>query len=277
MDLPDKLPDNVHDKAHDKVHDKPHDKLQAELHAEASRLGRAEAIVGRAFVDRGLLLSALTHRSFLNERKSAVAHNEVLELLGDAVLSLVVVEELVRSSPDAAEGDLTERRAAHVSTGNLAKAATSSGLVDLLRTGRSLAAGVPENAAADVVEAVLGACYHDGGLDAGRAFVFRLLGPPPEVAQPTTANAKKDLQERLQGLVRHAPTYVVAHKEGPNHAPVFAAEVVIGDLVLGRGEGKNKRLATEAAAAAALESLADVDDEALTAQLRASGLPRERR
>jgi ribonuclease-3 len=248
-----------------------------ELHAEGERLARAENVLGRAFVDRSLLLSALTHRSFLNERKSAVAHNEVLELLGDAVLSLVVVEALVHTSPGADEGSLTERRAAHVSTTNLARAATSSGLVALLRTGRSLAAGVPENAAADVVEAVLGASYEDGGLDAARALVQRLLGPPPEVAIPTTANAKKDLQERLQGLVGHAPTYIVAHKDGPNHAPVFSAEVVIGDLVLGRGEGKNKRLATEAAAAAALDALVDVDDVTLTAQLRASGLPRERR
>jgi ribonuclease-3 len=249
----------------------------AELNAEAARLSRAEQIVGHAFVDRARLLSALTHRSFLNEHKSAVPHNEVLELLGDAVLSLVVVEALVQTSPGADEGDLTERRAAHVSTANLARAATSSGLVALLRTGRSLALGVPENAAADVVEAVLGACYVDGGLQAARALVQRLLGPPPAAAVPTTANAKKDLQERLQGLVGHAPTYVVVHKDGPNHAPVFLAEVVLGEVVLGRGEGRNKRVATEAAAAAALAALVDVDDVTLTAQLRASGLPRERR
>jgi len=248
-----------------------------ELTLEAKRLAAAEQLLGHAFADRHRLLSALTHRSFLNEHASAVAHNEVLELLGDSVLSLVVTEALVRASPGAGEGELTVRRAAHVSTANLARAAAASGLVALLRTGRSLARGVPENVAADVVEAVLGACYEDGGLPAARALVERLLGPPPAEAEPVRAHAKKDLQERLQALVGRAPTYVVAHKDGPRHAPTYTADVVLGDHVLGRGEGPNKRVATETAAAAALAALADVDDAALVAWLGAATTPKERR
>jgi ribonuclease-3 len=244
-----------------------------ELEREATRLSDAETLLGRAFRDRALLLSALTHRSFLNEQRSTVAHNELLELLGDAVLSLVVVEHLVRDNPGAGEGSLTERRAAHVSTENLARVAVSSGLVTLLRTGRSLVGGVPENAAADVVEAVLGACYLDQGIEGARAVVAQLLGPPPTTATPLIANAKKDLQERLQRVFGRAPEYVVSHKEGPNHAPVFAADVVLGDAVLGSGEGRNKRAATEAAAAAALVRMADVDDPGLRARLRTSQLP----
>jgi ribonuclease-3 len=242
--------------------------LVDELAAEADRLDRAEALLGHVFADRGRLLQALTHRSYLNERDSALPHNELLELLGDAVLSLVVVEHLVRTSPEAGEGALTERRAAHVSTENLARAATSSGLVALLRTGRSLAAGVPDNAAADVVEAVFGACYLDAGPEVARALVVRLLGPPPTSATPAQTAAKKELQERLQRVVGRAPAYVVEHRDGPNHAPVFSADVLLGDVVLGHGEGGNKRSATEAAAAAALTALADVDDEALGARLR---------
>lgn len=242
--------------------------LVDELAAEAPRLARAEALLGHVFGDRARLLQALTHRSYLNERDSAVPHNELLELLGDAVLSLVVVDSLVRASPDAGEGALTERRAAHVSTENLARAATSSGLVEVLRTGRSLAAGVPENAAADVVEAVLGACYLDAGLEASRELVLRLLGPPPATATPLQAAAKKELQERLQRVVGRAPAYVVEHRDGPNHAPTFSADVVVGDVVLGHGEGRNKRAATEAAAAAALAALIGVDDADLGTRLR---------
>ncbi len=244
-----------------------------ELIAEASRLARAEQLLGHPFSDRRRLLSALTHRSFHNERASDLPDNEVLELLGDAVLSLIVTEVLVHTSPTASEGELTERRAAHVSTANLAQAAGACGLVSLLRTGRSLARGIPENAAADVVEAVLGACYLDGGLSVARAVVLRLLGPPPVVAAVARTNAKKELQERLQALVGFAPSYVVTHKEGPRHAPVYVAEVVLGTRVLGRGEGGNKRTASEAAAADALAALGDVDDATLATRLRASGLP----
>jgi ribonuclease-3 len=252
-------------------------KIDDELRAESDRLARAERVLGRTFSDRARLLSALTHRSFGNERPSAVPHNEVLEFLGDAVLSLVVVDELVRMSPEANEGELTVRRAAHVSTTNLARAATTHGLVGLLRTGRSLASGVTENVAADVVEAVLGAAYLDGGLDAARMLVAHLLGPPPLAAPATTGHAKQALQERLQPLVGHAPTYVVTPGEGPRHAPSFVAEVAFAGVVLGRGEGRNKRAATEAAAAAAVASLAEVEDATLLARFSSAGSTSGRR
>jgi ribonuclease-3 len=248
-----------------------------EVNEERKRLDRAEEILGRTFVDRARLLSALTHRSYLNEHASGVPHNEVLEFLGDAVLSLVVVEALIEASPYAAEGELTERRAAHVSTAKLAETATTSGLVSLLRTGKSLAQGVSHNAAADVVEAVLGAAYLEGGLPAARVIVQRLLGPPPAHAPRLNAHAKKDLQELVQGAVGRAPTYVVAHREGPNHAPVFAARVLLEDVELGHGEGSNKRLATEAAAAHALTALTGLPGDALRARLGGDLRPRGRR
>jgi ribonuclease-3 len=258
--------------------------LRAELAREQARLQDAERICGHTFADRALLLSALTHSSLLNERAAAVVHNEVLELLGDAVLGLVVMESLVDSSPDAREGELTQRRAAHVSAQNLARAARRSGLLALLRTGRSVGGSVagatapdqvPDNVAADLVEAVLGAVHRDGGLQAARAAVARLLGPPPQDVALAAESHKRLLQERLQGLLGQAPSYTVARADGPSHAPRFTATVQLHGVELGEGEGGSKRTATEAAAQAAWQALAALDDGAVCARFAAS--PRGRR
>ena len=241
----------------------------AELKRESDRLRRAEEIIGHVFGDRSRLLSALTHRSYLNERTTGVAHNEVLELLGDAVLSLVVVVELVNDSPGVGEGPLTERRAAHVSAENLTKASTSSGLQSLLRTGNGLRndGAIVDNLAADVVEAVIGAVYTDAGLEAARRVVLKLLGPPPRTVVAAAVNAKRILQERLQRVFGKAPEYSVNRKDGPNHAPVYGAIASFAGKALGHGVGKNKRLATEEAAAAAVAALAHLDDDGLRAHL----------
>jgi ribonuclease-3 len=240
-----------------------------ELLSEVTRLDRAQVVAAHVFADRSLLLRALTHRSYLNEHTTTVGHNEVLELLGDAVVSLVVVEQLVASSPDAEEGRLTERRAAHVSTENLAKAAVRTGLGELLRTGNGLRphGQLSENLAADVVEAVLGAVFQDGGLVAARQSVQALLGPPPVAVVVAATHAKRVLQERLQRIFGKAPEYVVTRGDGPNHAPHYKATVAFAGQSLGEGTGKNKRTATEEAAAAAVAALSSIDDPALRERL----------
>lgn len=250
----------------------------SELVVEADRLARAEAIIGYRFVDRRFLLTALTHRSWLNEHASGGGHNELLELLGDAVLGLVVVDELVRSSPGAGEGELTMRRAAHVSAEALAPVSVSSGLAALIRAGRGVvAAGLPANVAADAVEAVIGAVWRDASsananaLAACTAVIARLLGPPPKNVVVTAAHAKRELQERLQRLFGRAPDYSVERADGPSHAPSFRADVAFAGHVLGTGVGGNKRAATEAAATAAVAALVDVDDAELRRRL--SGTP----
>lgn len=229
---------------------------------ESARLEKASKVLGHRFAEPSLLLCALTHKSLLNEKSSAVRDNEVLELLGDAVLSLVTVEALVRGSPDSGEGELTERRAAHVSEDALAARADSLGLASLMRTGRSIAGNVPLSARADLVEALLGAVYRDAGLEAARAVAERLLGAPPEEGRAAAGNAKRVLQERLQGLFGEPPTYEVERGEGPNHAPTYRAMARFRGALLGEGLGGNKRAATEAAAADALARL-DVDDAVL--------------
>ncbi len=241
-----------------------------ELERERARLERAVDVLGHRFADASLLLQALTHSSYLNENRSGVGHNEVLELLGDAVLSLCTIEALVRASPEAGEGELTDRRAAHVSEDALALRADALGLASLLRTGRSIEGGVPVSARADLVEALIGAVYEDAGLEAARAATTRLLGAPPAHAPPASQNAKRVLQERLQRLFGEPPTYDVVRVDGPNHAPIYEATAVYGGAALGTGRGGSKRTATEAAAADALARTEHDDDVTLRARFGAS-------
>jgi ribonuclease-3 len=146
--------------------------------SDDERIARAESLLGRTFRDRALLLRALTHRSYAHEAKRLAndAHNERLEFLGDAVLSLVSAEALLAHSPSADEGELSRRRAAFVSELALALAAVEVGLGDLLRMGRGQeregGGGLP-SLLADAIEAVIGAAYLDGGLDAARSVVTR--------------------------------------------------------------------------------------------------------
>lgn len=235
------------------------------------RLARASRAMSHTFRDPTLLLRALTHKSLANERPFDVhaGHNEVLELLGDAVLGLVAIEHLVRMSPEADEGELTERRAAWVNETALAARADALGLAALLRAARGIEGNAPVSARADLIEALLGAVYLDGGIEAARAAAQRLLGEPPERVAAASAHAKRVLQERLQRLFGEAPTYDVGQPSGPNHAPTFRAVVMFRGVQLGAGEGKNKKDATEAAAANAVATL-EIDDASLRERLMAS-------
>ena len=229
-----------------------------ELQREASRLARVERVLGHVFRDRALLLRALTHRSFANEQSTVAAHNEPLELLGDAVLSLVTVEDLMTASPEADEGTLSDRRAAHVSEAALARAADLAGLAEHLRASRGVARAVPASTAADLMEALFGAVYLDAGLEAARGTVRRLLGPPPDRADAPADNPKRALQERVQRVLHEAPSYLV-ERDGPSHAPTFHARALVCGRPFGEGRGANKQAATEAAAQATLVLLPDSD------------------
>ncbi len=196
--------------------------LDAELALEAARLARAEQVLDHVFRDRALLLRALTHSSVKNERASAVDDNERLEILGDAVLSLVTLEALLRQTPDAREGELTVRRAAYVSAAALGKAAAVHGLPALLRTGKSVTAATAGSSGADLMEALFAAVYLDGGLEAARRCIVHLLGEPPRASPPRAQNPKGLLAERLQRVLHEAPIYDGA-REGPSHATTFRA------------------------------------------------------
>lgn len=230
------------------------------------RLARATSTLAYTFRDPALLLRALTHKSLANERPWDSDHNEVLELLGDAVLGLVAIEHLVHANPDADEGELTERRAAWVNETALAARADALGFSNLLRAARGVEGQAPVSARADLVEALLGAVYLDGGIEAARVVGQTLLGPQPERVFAASAHAKRVLQERLQRLFGEAPTYDIDKPTGPNHAPTFKAFVMFRGTRLGEGEGKNKKEATEAAAANAVATL-EIDDASLRERL----------
>ncbi|HEV2236894.1 MAG TPA: ribonuclease III [Ktedonobacterales bacterium] len=215
--------------------------------------------IGHTFARPDLLLDALTHRSFVHEFAApGVVSNERLEFLGDAALALVSADYLYRAAPEATEGDLTAVRAA------LVRASTLAMLARQLRLGRYLRLGRGEEATggrqrdlllASAFEAVLGALFLDGGLAAVRALLEPRLAPLARdlIASGRVKDDKSLLQEQAQAQLGITPTYHVVEATGPSHQPSFAVEVRLGERVVGRGAGRNKRLAEQAAAHEALD------------------------
>jgi ribonuclease-3 len=207
------------------------------------------------FSDQSLLDAALTHRS-------AGSNNyERLEFLGDAVLDFVVADLLCRRFPEASEGDLSRYRAALVSGGTLAQVAVSVSLGDQLNLGSGeLKSGGyrRDSILADALEAVLAAVYLDGGLDAARIVVERLLAS--RLDELPDADALKDpktrIQEALQALGEPLPVYSLEKVSGEPHEQWFVASCEVGSAgVKAFGEGSSRRRAEQEAAQAALEVL----------------------
>lgn len=227
-----------------------------------------EARLGHRFADRTLLERALTHRSWKEEQADAETDNQRLEYLGDAVLGLVVAEELW-AGLDLDEGGLSELRASLVSEVALHARALEIGLGAHLRLGRGASRrGDAERAStlADAYEAVLAAVYLDGGLEAARRAVRTWLPAAIEEAQASpeaelraaVRHPKTHLQEWLQERGRGTPSYRVIGQDGPNHAATWRVEAVLHDgTVVGQGRGGSKRLAETEAAQAALASLGE--------------------
>jgi ribonuclease-3 len=218
--------------------------------------------LGLADVDADLLRRALTHRSWASEHDGE-EHNERLELLGDAVLGLVVTAELHRRDPVATEGVLSRRRAALVREGSLAAAARAVGIGEALRLGRGEATSGgadKDSLLADTLEAIIGAAFLTGGYGSAEELVLLLLGEgitatgdgdDPQEGPAGPVDAKTALQERLAALRLASPEYMLT-REGPDHAPTFHAEVVVDDEVLGVGSGGSKKAASQMAAEQAL-------------------------
>ena len=172
-----------------------------------------------AFRDPALLELALTHSS-----TGARADNERLEFLGDAALDLIVAEELFRAHPDLAEGDLTELKAHVVSRPTLARAARALELEPAAHIGQGLRRrALPTSVLANLYEALLGAVYLDGGLDAARAFAQATLSEPLERVRGKrgSANPKQELQHRAQQRTNELPVYHLLESRGEAHARAF--------------------------------------------------------
>ncbi len=205
-----------------------------------------------------LLHQALSHRSYCSEWGNRPS-NERLELLGDAVLGLVVADHLFKAYPDLPEGDLARLRASVVSTEALAPIADDLGVGEavLLGRGEEISGGrAKDSILADCLEAVIAAIYLTFGLDAATAFVVPLLAGPIAAlaAEGRLGDPKNRLQELAARLDMTLPSYHL-NDTGPDHSKVFFAEVTLGGEVLGRGSGTSKKLAERLAAMAALEVL----------------------
>lgn len=219
-----------------------------------------EKNIGIVFRDRELLKAAFIHRSYLNEARNIGGSNERLEFLGDAVLSFLTSHYLYATYPDFPEGILTNIRSSLVKTTSLKEVAQELGLGELL----FLSHGEEESGGrnnpsllADTFEALLGAIYLDQGIDKAKKFLTEQLFPRAKdiVEKKSYVDYKSLLQEIVQQNSRVSPTYRVTKSEGPDHAKTFWVEAVVGENILGQGQGKSKQTAEQSAAANALEKL----------------------
>jgi ribonuclease-3 len=188
-------------------------------------------------------------------------HNQRLEFLGDAVVDFVAAGWVYRHYPGFSEGPMTRLRAALVRTETLAGLARQLGIGLLLRLGRGeeeSGGRTREANLCDAFEAAMGALYLDAGLDAVRAFLEPLVAPVARytLAAEADLDAKSRLQEWSQAELGVTPRYCIVSEQGPDHAKVFVAEVLLTDVQTARGQGRSKQAAEQAAAQAALEARA---------------------
>ena len=223
-----------------------------------------ESILSYTFQDRALLERALTHRSWAHEQVAPGAedqarqlHNEALEFLGDSVLGLIVAAYLCKAYPAGTEGELSRMKHRLVSASTLAEASLRLNLGDFLRFGRGeeRSGGRRKDALlADVLEALAGAIFVDGGLTTATEFVENALGEELKKVTPSAAaeaDYKTMLQEKLQAERRPAPKYSVVEAIGPPHRRTFHVEVSWDNGSI-RAEGRSKKTAEAAAAKEAL-------------------------
>ena len=218
-----------------------------------------EKNIGITFKNKDLLTEALTHRSYLNEYpRWPLSHNERLEYLGDAVLELLVSEELFAKFPTEPEGQLTVFRAALVNYQILAKVAEKIGLQKfiLMSRGEKKDTGkAREVILANAMEALIGAIYLDQGFEKMRPFVheFVMSNLAGVLKNKTYKDAKSELQEMVQEKFKLTPTYKMIDETGPAHKRIFTMGVYYGDKLVANGSGPSKQEAELEAAKNALK------------------------
>ena len=217
-----------------------------------------------SFRDRDLLLTALTHSSYLHDARGLGdlrQDYQALEFLGDAVVGFLVSEHLFGRFPDKREGELTKIRASLVSREALARQAALLGLGDFARLSRGEEKSGGRNKQAiqaDLFESVTAAIYLDGGDQAARDFLLGELGETLNQIERdgfTPSDFKSMLQEVVHSLGKQGPIYQVVEEEGPPHKRRFSTSVQVGEDVVARGAGTSKKASQQAAARAALELL----------------------
>ena len=213
------------------------------------------------FRNPALLSEALSHSSYANEHRSShLNSNERLEFLGDSVLGFVTAEFLFTQHPDLPEGDLTRIRAALVCEQSLYEVAKKLGLGRYLKLGRGEEAGGGRERTsilADATEAVFAAVYLDGGIQEASALIHRVLldVEREEIVEERRRDFKTALQELVQRQADQVLSYRMIGEQGPDHAKIFQAEVLLNGEPLGNGFGRSKKEAEQSAAKAALKTL----------------------
>lgn len=220
-----------------------------------------EEKLGYRFRSEALLAEALRHSSYANEHRSEhLASNERLEFLGDSVLGFVTAAFLFAEHPHSPEGELTRLRAALVCEKSLHEVAQGLELGKYLKLGNGEEAcggRTRPSILADATEAVIAAVYLDGGLEAARTLIHRVL--LDRVCEQVVEEKRRDYKTALQEFVQRAPGHAISYKlvgeAGPDHCRVFVMEASVDGRVVGRGEGHSKKEAEQMAARAALEQL----------------------
>lgn len=225
-----------------------------------TRLHTAQAILGHVFTDAAMLDMALTHAS---NTENGLASNERLEFLGDAVLGMVVCEQVYRRFPMLREGEMTKIKSVVVSRETCAKIAREIGLEPLLILGKGMqGAELPASLSACAFESVIGALYLDAGFDRAKSFLIALVDPLIERAAASghQQNFKSVLQQYAQHHMNATPIYRVLDEKGPDHSKCFKIVVELNGRRFEPCWGATKKKGEQEAALAALRELGLVED-----------------
>ncbi len=210
-----------------------------------------EKLIGYTFRDKALIIQAFTHSSFVNEQKiNKKPDYERLEFLGDAILEMISSAYLFRSFPDKKEGEMSKMRASLVCEGALAYDAAALGIKDYIQLGKgeeSTGGRNKESIIADVMEAVIGALFLDGGIEESKRFIDAYILSNIEAVQ-MFVDSKSILQEIAQGENLGEVRYEICGESGPEHDKIFEVRVFVGADNLGEGTGKTKKAAEQQAA-----------------------------
>lgn len=225
----------------------------------ASSISIIEERLGYTFANRALLLEAFVHRSYLNENNEALTCNERLEFLGDSVLGLLAARDLFVHFPNAPEGDLSSLRAQLIDAVACAAYAKALGLDKFVLMGKGEQANLGKGRAsllADLLEAVLGALFLDGGFAAAARFAENKLRPLMQAqAKKPQKNFKALVQTFAQRVFQQMPLYRLVEERGPEHAREFCIELIIDDQPLARAWGDSKKHAERLAAELAWQEI----------------------
>ncbi len=217
-----------------------------------------QAGLGYTFRDQGILENALRHSSYANERRNGCSSNERLEFLGDSILGFVVADHLYSLYPDWDEGDLTRTRAELVCETNLAKCAREIDLGKFLLLGHGEDHGggrKRDSIISDAMESVLAAAYLDGGFEAAKGIIHRLILKEMPKGRPGNFDYKTLFQELVQREKDQVIRYTLVGETGPDHDKLFCVEVHLNDQMVGAGQGRSKKKAEQSAAEQAILAL----------------------